>query len=537
VTRRAAVPTPTDEATRVLDGGFWLVLVLAVACGVLLVAAVVRGSASPDADASGAVGATASPSASLDPAAFLDPDPRTAPPIELTAPDGQPFSLASLRGSPTFVFFGYTHCPDVCPATIGTIGEVLAANDVGARAVFVTIDPDRDTTTWLTEYARYLPAGFVALTGTAGEIAQTAKAWDVQYAKVDEGDPNGYGMSHTATVRLVDASGTVRATFPFGTTRDEMAAALRLVVARSASSPRPTAPAAAPSEDVAATPAPSVASNDVAGDLAVAVVSTSVWAGPPSPIILTLSRHGERVNEIALRPTVQLRSPAGDPIGAPVAAVAVQPPGEDTVSYVASPAIPTPGPWSLSVSVTMPDGSVEGTVDVRALDPGTIPSIGGAAPTVHTPTLGDVGGLAKTITTDPAPDLRLSTTSTTDALAAGRPFVLVIDSTKFRVSPACGRAVIMARFALDRWPGVSFIHLEPYRYSVVTDTPVLDGTLDDPTLTDPAAGWGIGGAPWGARSMPWAFVVDGHGIVRAAYQGVMGSDDIDVIVSMIMAGG
>ena len=200
--RRTVAPARDDDATRVLDSGFWLVLVLAVVCGVLLVASVARGLAgSGDGAAPGdgasaggaAVGAAASgspgPSASVDPAAFLDPNPVAAPPIELTAPDGRPFSLASLRGSPTFVFFGYTHCPDVCPATIGTIGEVLAATDVGARAVFVTIDPERDTTTWLTEYARYLPGGFVALTGTPAQIATTATSWDVQYAKVDEGDP------------------------------------------------------------------------------------------------------------------------------------------------------------------------------------------------------------------------------------------------------------------------------------------------------------------------------------------------------------
>ena len=128
----------------------------------------------------------------------------------------------------------------------------------------------------------------------------------------------------------------------------------------------------------------------------------------------------------------------------------------------------------------------------------------------------------RAVTTDPAPDLRLSGTSTVDALAAGQPFVLVVDSTRFRVSPACGRAIVMARYLLDRWRDVAFIHLEPYRYSVVADTAVLDGSLDAPTLTDPAAAWGIGGAPWGARSMPWVFVVDGHGIVRAKYQGVIG---------------
>ncbi len=141
------------------------------------------------------------------------------------------------------------------------------------------------------------------------------------------------------------------------------------------------------------------------------------------------------------------------------------------------------------------------------------------------------------MTTDPAPDLRLSGTSTVDALAAHQPFVLVIDSSRFRVSPVCGRAIIMARYLLDRWRDVAFIHLEPYRYRVIEDTAVLDGTLDAPTLTDPAAAWGIGGAPWGARSMPWTFVVDGDGIVRAKYQGVTGTEDVDVMLALIVAGG
>ena len=71
----------------------------------------------------------------------------------------------------------------------------------------------------------------------------------------------------------------------------------------------------------------------------------------------------------------------------------------------------------------------------------------------------------------------------------------------------------------------------------MTDTPVLTGSLGDPSLTDVASAWGIGGSPWGALTMPWVFVVDGNGIVRAKYQGVMGSDDVDVILSLIAQGG
>ena len=72
---------------------------------------------------------------------------------------------------------------------------------------------------------------------------------------------------------------------------------------------------------------------------------------------------------------------------------------------------------------------------------------------------------------------------------------------------------------------------------MISETPVLDGDLANPTLTDAAAAWGFGAQPWGARSMPWVFVVDGAGIVRAKYEGVVGSDDVDVILALIAQGG
>ena len=131
-----------------------------------------------------------SPAAPVDVASFLYPTPRQAPPIELTDQDARAFSLTSFRGEPTMVFFGYTHCPDVCPATIGTMGLAMSAFGPGLHAVFVTVDPERDTTTWLKEYVRFLPAGFVALTGTAGQIRATADAWGVRYARVEGATPD-----------------------------------------------------------------------------------------------------------------------------------------------------------------------------------------------------------------------------------------------------------------------------------------------------------------------------------------------------------
>ncbi len=558
---RPAISPPKDDAVRVLDGGFWLVVAMAAVCGVLVVAALARGVLAPGSPApavgspaggaaagGAAAGATAGASAMpVDVASFLYPTARRAPSIELTDQDDHSFALTSFRGEPTLVFFGYTHCPDVCPATIGTIGLAIDAFGPRVHAAFVTVDPERDTPTWLNEYVRFLPAGFVALTGSADQIKATADAWGVRYARVETTTPGAYSMSHTADVYLVDANGLLRARFPFGTAAPAMTAVLREVVATTdvvgSSGAAPT-PAPATSSVGPATPAPTTPTATVGSALSVdvTVVSSAVWAGSSSPLILTLASGGAPVNDPTLHPTVQLLNALGDPVGSPVVAVPVQPPGVDMVSYVAELAVPSPGAWRVQVTATgaataAGGATLSGAAALTALDPGTTAAIGSPAPAAHTPTLADVGGNPRAVTTDPAPDLRLSQTSTTDALASGQPFVLVIDSTKFRVSPACGRAIIMARYLLDRWREVGFIHLEPYRYSVVTNTPLLDGSLDNPTLTDPAAAWGIGGAPWGPRSMPWVFVVDGHGVVRAKYQGVMGSADVDVMIALIEQGG
>jgi len=538
-----STPPSTPERPRdpgdPFDGLFRMAVVASVVLVVVVFVsmALLPGGSSAGTDGVQAHGATsASPSGApvVDVASYLDAVPRQAPDIRLIDKSAQPFDVASFRGQPVFVFFGYTHCADVCPATLGTVGLALDADRGMAKAVFVSVDPERDTPAWLTEYARFMPAGFTPLTGSDSAIRATADAWGVRYAREEaEAGEGAYSMSHTADVFLVDGSGMRRATFPFGTSSEAMTAVLRTIEGTAPSNqsnaPSPP-PTVAPSSTSPAGARPGTSSPAAA--LGVEVVSTSVWAGRSGPVILTLSADGARIDDPTLRPVAQLVSVEGALSGAPVEAIPVRPPGLDTISYVAAVTIPSPGGWRLEVSANDRVGSA----DLTALDPGTTPPIGTAAPTVRTPTLGDVGGIARAVTTDPAPDLRLSQTSTADALADHRPFVLVVDSTRFKVSPACGRAVVMARYLLDRWPDVAFVHLEPYRYSIVADTAVLDGSLDAPTLTAPADAWGVGSQPWGTKSMPWVFVVDGTGTVRAAYQGIVGTEDVDVILAMVADG-
>ena len=429
----------------------------------------------------------------------------------------------------------------------GVLNEAIAAVGAGPRVVFVSIDPGRDDPAAMKSYLRYLPRAYVGLSGTPETIRRAADAWGVQYAKVETGSANGYGMNHTADVYLVDAQGRLRAHFPFGTQAAPISASLDVLLAETHAPPEPPAatgssvpPAGTPTPAAttpAATPAPSTAGSPapIMGDLRATVVSTSVWSGGQSPVILSISdAMGMPLDgTTAIRARVVSAADGSSP-GPDVAAVAIRPTGESVVSYVATVDIPTPGPWRLQLTAAT---GATGSVSIDALDPGTTPRLGAAAPEIRTPTLSDVGGVVLAVTTAPQPDLRFSNTSTADARAAGKPYVLVVDSARFKVSPACGRALTMARYLLDRWPDVAFIHLEPFEYSIITNEPVLAGDIANPPVNRYARAWGLGDATWPATDMPWVFVVDGSGVVRAKYTGIVGSADVDLVLSLISGQG
>lgn len=495
---------------------------------------------------------------------------KPAPPLHLTDQDGKPFSLADDLGRPVLVFFGYLHCPDVCPATIGTLNEALGSIGPGVRIVFVSVDPDRDTPTALKAYLKYLPKAYTALTGTPTEVRAAADAWGVKYAK--QAGANGtYTMAHTTNQYLVDAQGRLRQTFAFGTPAQPIADAVNQLLAEtppptepplaavtdppaSSAPSAPASPVVTPASSATASSAPPAASGEpasapptssapagptaqtgVGATLVPLLVSSEVWAGGPDPVILTITDPRGVGVDAGTPIDVTVTGAGNTAAGPPVRAVPVQPWGEKTVYFVATVTIPSPGGWQLSLST--PSGAT-GSVAVTALDQGSTTPLGAAAPNIHTPTLSDVGGVVRAVTTQPNPDLRLSETSTFDARAQGKPYVIVIDSTRFRVSSLCGQAIAMVRYLLDRWQDkVVFVGLEPFVYTIVTDEPVLSGDISNPPLNQWSAAWGLGPQPWPATNMPWAFVVDGQGIVRAKYTGIIGSQDLDVIISMIEGSG
>jgi cytochrome oxidase Cu insertion factor (SCO1/SenC/PrrC family) len=166
----------------------------------------------------------ASPSPTTAPVSYLV-EPRAAPDLRLTGSDGRPFDLRSLRGSGVLIFFGYTHCPDVCPATIGEIFGVFEAAPQ-TKAVFVSVDPERDTPEWLAKWTEYLPESFDAVTGSPGAIRRAADGYGVRYARVETTSTAGYTMSHTADLFLIDGGGQLVLSFPFGTPAADIAAAI-----------------------------------------------------------------------------------------------------------------------------------------------------------------------------------------------------------------------------------------------------------------------------------------------------------------------
>ena len=160
----------------------------------------------------------------------FDP-PRPAPDLRLTDQHGRPFDLASLRGTPAFVYFGYTHCPDICPTTLADVRAAIAASGVPARVVFVTVDPARDTAAAMKRYVDYYDDGFIGLTGSDAQLAAAAAAWGVAY-RPGPADSNGnYAMTHTTETYLVDGSGRLRNHIFFGAPTGLIAGLLRTAAA------------------------------------------------------------------------------------------------------------------------------------------------------------------------------------------------------------------------------------------------------------------------------------------------------------------
>lgn len=138
--------------------------------------------------------------------------------FELTRTDGTRFSSAALAGKPYAMFFGFTHCPDICPTTLLEMTNHLKAlgdKSENLNVVFVTVDPERDTPEQLKLYLSAFDTRIIGLSGTVDEIRDVAKSYRAFYEKVPSKDGGDYTMNHTASVYLMDKSGTLVSTLSF----------------------------------------------------------------------------------------------------------------------------------------------------------------------------------------------------------------------------------------------------------------------------------------------------------------------------------
>jgi protein SCO1/2 len=148
-------------------------------------------------------------------------------PFSLVGADGKPVTDRDFRGRYMLIFFGFTHCPDICPAELQVIAQAL--EQLGDKAkkvvpILITLDPERDTPQAMANYVKSFGPNFVGLTGSPEAIAAAAKAYRVAYSKVENKDSAGdYSVDHSALVYLMDPEGRYVTHFSYGLSADQMA--------------------------------------------------------------------------------------------------------------------------------------------------------------------------------------------------------------------------------------------------------------------------------------------------------------------------
>ncbi|WP_313192779.1 SCO family protein [Shinella zoogloeoides] len=147
-------------------------------------------------------------------------------PFELVSQDGKPITEKAFTGKPTALFFGFTHCPEVCPTTLFELNGWLDKVDPDGsklQAYFVTVDPERDTPELMGQYVGNVSKRITGISGPPAKVLDMVKGFRVYYRKVplDEEKPDGdYTMDHTASVFLLDATGRFTGTISYGENPD-----------------------------------------------------------------------------------------------------------------------------------------------------------------------------------------------------------------------------------------------------------------------------------------------------------------------------
>ena len=152
-----------------------------------------------------------------------------------TLPDhnGRQRSLQDFAGKVVVVFFGFTQCPDVCPTSMAELAQVkklLGADAARLQAIFITVDPERDTPELLKAYMANFDPEFLALRPTPEQLAAVAKDFKVYYKKVDGKTPGSYTMDHSAGLYMFDTKGRIRLYSRYGAGAEVLASDIRLLL-------------------------------------------------------------------------------------------------------------------------------------------------------------------------------------------------------------------------------------------------------------------------------------------------------------------
>ena len=154
-------------------------------------------------------------------------------PLSLTDHTGKLRSMNDFKGKVVVLFFGYTHCPDVCPTTMSDLKQTMKllgdkANDV--QVLFVTVDPERDTQEVLAQFVPGFDARFIGLRGTEAEVAANLSEYKVYAAKVSEPGKSGYTMDHSAGLYVFDKTGAPRIYLGYGEKPENIAHDLQILL-------------------------------------------------------------------------------------------------------------------------------------------------------------------------------------------------------------------------------------------------------------------------------------------------------------------
>ena len=153
--------------------------------------------------------------------------------FSLTDHNGQLRTLKDFAGKIVVVFFGFTQCPDVCPTSMAELAQVkqqLGADGDKLQAIFITVDPERDTADMLKAYMGNFDPTFLALRPTQEQLPQVAKDFKIYYKKVDGKTPGSYTMDHSAGSYVFDEKGRIRLYNRYGSGADGLASDIRLLI-------------------------------------------------------------------------------------------------------------------------------------------------------------------------------------------------------------------------------------------------------------------------------------------------------------------